>query len=128
MDQSERSPAEVYDRFFVPALFERWGGIVAHAFRAPYAYGDAEALLAWCREAGIPDAVVTRQNGTVRFPSIEVLVSTERARAWTLGGLLYDEQLGRLRAAASETLRPFETPEGGVACLMPALIVTSTWG
>ena len=63
-------------------------------------------------------------DGTVRFDSILSLVGTERACAWTLGGLLDDTQFDRLGAAAEESLQPFLTREGQVAFGMPALIIT----
>jgi hypothetical protein len=62
--------------------------------------------------------------GTVRFPSIADLVATERACAWTLGGLLDKEQFVRLLGAAERELAAFVT-DGGVAFAMPALILTS---
>lgn len=32
--KQDRSPAEVYDEFFVPALFQHWGSVVAEAAQA----------------------------------------------------------------------------------------------
>lgn len=61
----------------------------------------------------------------MRFESIAALVATERACAWTLGGLLDDAQFERLREAAEESLRPFAATDGKVEFVMPALIVTA---
>ena len=61
------------------ALERLFGKPVADAFRAPFALGDAGALRTLCAKAGLADAVVTQRQGTVRFRSIEALVSTERA-------------------------------------------------
>ena len=44
------------------------------------------------------DASVVQRQGTVRFASIDALVSTERACVWTLGGLLDDAQFERCGA------------------------------
>jgi len=106
-------------------LHRLFGQSVADAFRAPFALGDPRRLLALCDAAGIADAAVARVDGTVRFRSIDALVSTERACVWTLGGVLDDEQFDRLREAARESLRPFATTAGAVAFVMPALIVTA---
>jgi SAM-dependent methyltransferase len=109
--------AELLQRLF--------GGEVADAFRAPFSMGDPQRLRSICAHAGITDAVVSRHDGTVRFESIDALVSTERACVWTLGGLLDDSQFERLRAAAQESLEPFVATDGRVAFGMPALIVTA---
>jgi ubiquinone/menaquinone biosynthesis C-methylase UbiE len=107
-------------------LHELFGARVVDAFRAPFVMGDAQRLLALCSEAGIADAEVTRHSGTVRFASIEDLVATERACAWTLGGLLDAQQFAQLLQGAQQALKPFAGKGGGVAFDMPALIVTAT--
>jgi len=106
-------------------LHRLFGHPVADAFRAPFVLGDARELLALCSAAGIDNAAVARIDGTVRFSSIVSLVSTEKACVWTLGGLLDDAQFERLVEAAEESLRPFAAPDGTVAFVMPALIVTA---
>lgn len=105
-------------------LDDLFGREVGDAFRAPFALGDADALLAICEEAGVPDAQVLRKEGLVRFNSVEALVSTERACVWTLGGLLDDGQFQRLLKEAETALRPFETKEG-VVFDMPALVIVA---
>jgi hypothetical protein len=42
-----------------------------------------------------------------------------------LGGLLDDAQFERLLDTAEEALRPFAAPDGAIAFVMPALIVTA---
>jgi ubiquinone/menaquinone biosynthesis C-methylase UbiE len=106
-------------------LHRLFGRQVADAFRAPFALGDPQELLALCGAAGVGDAHVARADGTVRFRSIEALVATERACVWTLGGLLDEAQFERLREAGEESLRPFAAADGAVAFVMPALIVTA---
>jgi len=105
-------------------LHRLFGQQVAEAFRAPFALGDPQQLLEICAAADVA-AAVSRHDGEVRFRSIEALVSTERACAWTLGGLLDDSQFERLLAAASESLRPFVAADGTVIFDMPALVVTA---
>jgi SAM-dependent methyltransferase len=107
-------------------LHKLFGARVADAFRSPFVMGDAQRLLALCVEAGIAGAEVSRHAGTVRFASIEDLVATERACAWTLGGLLDAQQFAQLLHGARQALKPFAGEGGGVAFEMPALIVTAT--
>lgn len=66
-----------------------------------------------------------RSPGTVRFGSIDALVSTERACVWTLGGLLDDTRFGRLLSEARRVFQPFVEADGAVAFEMPALLVTA---
>jgi len=106
-------------------LHRLFGQPVADAFRAPFVLGDPKQLLSLCATAGIGNAQVTRTDGTVRFTSIQSLVSTERACVWTLGGLLDEHQFDRLLEASEESLRPFAGADGAVAFVMPALIVTA---
>jgi SAM-dependent methyltransferase len=106
-------------------LHKLFGPRVADAFRSPFVMGDAQRLLALCSEAGVAGAEVSRHAGTVRFASIENLVSAERACAWTLGGLLDAEQFAQLLHGAQQALKPFAGEGGGVAFEMPALIVTA---
>ncbi|MFZ6048583.1 methyltransferase domain-containing protein [Pseudomonas sp. CR3202] len=122
-DALEHSPgyaalAEVLQRLF--------GEKVANAFRAPFVLGDVERLLGFCDQAAVAEARVMRHDGLVRFPSIKALVSTERACAWTLGGLLDDAQFQRLQEAAKPALRPFINAEGRIEFVMPVLIVTAS--
>ena len=111
----------------VAEMLERlFGREVADSFRAPFMLGDAELLRSLCAEAGLGQVLVKRHNGTVRFTSIESLISTERACIWTLGGLLDAEQFERLLAEAERVLLPFVTTNGSVSFDMPALIITAS--
>jgi SAM-dependent methyltransferase len=121
-DALERSPgyaalAELLERLF--------GERIANAFRAPFALGDEQMLLSLCAEAGIAGASVRRHDGTVRFASINAMISTERACVMTLGGLLDDGQFAQLLDEAQSALRPFASDGGQVAFQMPALIITA---
>jgi SAM-dependent methyltransferase len=121
-DAVERSPG--YDA--LAALLQRlFGDSVADAFRAPFAIGDAAFLATLCRQAGLARAEVVSRAATVSFPSIDALVSTERACVWTLGGLLDDAQFERLLDEARRALRPFVQRDGRVAFEMPALLIVA---
>jgi hypothetical protein len=77
-------------------------------------------------DAGVADAKVQTQTGTVRFASIDAMISTERACVWTLGGMLDERQFTRLREAAQQALQRFAAGDGSVRFDCPALIVTGT--
>ncbi len=118
----ERSPGYAALAALLDRLFDRR---VGDAFRAPFALGDTAALRALCTQAGLDRAEVAQHDGTVRFASIDALVASERACAWTLGGLLDEDQFERLREGARRDLAPFVQPDGTTAFSMPALIVTA---
>jgi ubiquinone/menaquinone biosynthesis C-methylase UbiE len=121
-DAIERSPGYAS----LAALLDRlFGKHIGDAFRAPFVLGDTDALRALCTDAGIDDARIMQHIGTVRFESIDALVSTERACVWTLGGALDDRQFEHLRREAQGTLAPFVDASGMVAFEMPALLVTA---
>ncbi len=121
-DAVERSPG--YGA--LAALLQRlFGDRVAGAFRAPFAIGDAELLIGLARQAALPHADVLRRSATVRFASIDALVSTERACIWTLGGLIDDAQFDVLLREARLALTPLLQADGSVAFEMPALIVAA---
>jgi ubiquinone/menaquinone biosynthesis C-methylase UbiE len=121
-DAVENSPgyaafAELLDKLF--------GKRIGDAFRAPFALGSAQRLLELSHEGGIPDVKVVQHNGKVRFKSIAALVSSERACVWTLGGVLDEDQFGRLLQEAETALQPFVMADGSVEFNMPALIATA---
>jgi SAM-dependent methyltransferase len=102
-----------------------FGDKVAGAFRAPFAIGDADLLAALARQAALPYVEVLSRSATVRFASIDALVSTERACIWTLGGLLDVGLFERLLHEARRVLAPFVQRDGSVAFEMPALIIAT---
>jgi SAM-dependent methyltransferase len=108
---------------FSGLLRRLFGDAVADAFGAPFVMGDAGLLAAHARAAGLPGAEVVRMEGAVRFDSIAELVSTERACAWTLGGILDDDQFARLAADSETALAPFRDAAGRVRFTMPALVI-----
>lgn len=105
-------------------LQQLFGKRVADAFRAPFVLGDPQRLLSLCADVGLDDARVTRHEGTVRFASVDAMISTERACVWTLGGMLDDAQFERLLEEARRTLRPLVTADGAISFAMPALLIT----
>lgn len=118
----ERSPgygefARLLDRLF--------GRQVGDAFRAPFVLGKPDELRRIAAAAGVEGAKVEERTGTVRFSSIDDLVSTERACVWTLGGILDDDQFKRLLAESEPALQTFVGPDGTVRFEMPALILTA---
>lgn len=104
-------------------LHRLFGPEVAAAFRAPFASGDRDRLLALGHQAGLGAVTVQRHEGAVSFASISDLVAAERACAWTLGGLLDEVQFERLLAAAEESLAPFADAAGRVTFSMPSLVL-----
>ena len=117
----EESPG--YGRFAL--LLDRlFGTEVGEAFRAPFVLGRAHVLERIAREAGVDDATVEKRVGSVRFDSIDDLVSTERACAWTLGGLLDSDQFDRLMETAQKELAPYVTDDGAVEFAMPVLLLS----
>ncbi len=122
-DALERSPGYAA----LAALLDRlFGRAVGEAFRSPFALGDAAGLLDMFRKAGIAKPTVMRREGTVRFASIDALVSTERACVWTLGGLLDERQFELLLSEARLVFRPFVDARGNIAFSMPALVINAT--
>lgn len=108
------------------SLLQRlFGREVADAFRAPFMLGDPAQLLALADEAGIEGAEARQRDGTVRFASIDAMISTERACIYTLGGLLDDAQFEVLLREAKQKLQPFTDEGGKVIFSMPALILTA---
>lgn len=121
-DAVERSPGYAA----LAALLDRlFGRSVGDAFRSPFSAGDPGHLRRCAEEAGIAGAEVTRRNEAVRFATVASLIATERACAWTLGGVLDDDQFARLLREAESALAPFVGPDGAVRFDMPALILTA---
>lgn len=106
------------------ALLERlFGARVANELRAPYAMGDADALLELANSAGIADPRVVTVTGRARFPSIADWVRTD-VRGWTLADLLDDAQCDLLLREAETSLARF-VRAGGVEFAAPAHVLTA---
>jgi len=106
------------------SLLDRlFGEKVGDAFRAPFMLGDDAKLCALCAEAGVERPELLRREGTVRFASIDALLTAERA--W-LGDLLDDAQFERLRAEGARELEPFLARDRRIEFPICALIVSAT--
>lgn len=112
-------------RALTDLLQSLFGVTIADAMRPPFSLGNPVALKELFADAGVPHARVTTHAGTVRFDSIDAMISTERACVWTLGGLLNDAQFELLRKEAGSVLRPFVGANGAVTFDCPAHIVTA---
>jgi SAM-dependent methyltransferase len=76
------------------------------AFRAPFVLGDDGCRCASvCRCRDRPMRASCQRRAPCASRSIDALVSTERACAWTLGGLLDDTQFSLLRREAQGAIR-----------------------
>lgn len=87
--------------------------------------GDEDRLRALFVDAGIADLVITTRHGSVRFASIDALISAEQACVWTLGGLLDADQFALLRRPALHALAAFAARDGGIEFDMPMHLVTA---
>jgi SAM-dependent methyltransferase len=121
-DSLDRTPGYTA---MVALLRRLFGDEVAGALDAPFILGDRQLLSSLFAEAGIPEAEVTTQVGTARFPSIESWIYTE-IRGFTLADVLDDEQFELLLREAASALRPFVTADATVAFNAPAHIVLAT--
>lgn len=122
-DRLNRSPGYAALAALVHRLF---GDRIADAMRAPYVLGDAEVLHGIFADAGIPNVRITTREGTVRFPSVQALILTERACAGNLGRLLDATQFDRLQKEVDEVLRPFVLRDGSIRFAAPAHLVRAT--
>lgn len=111
---------------FARVLDDLFGREIGDAFRTPFVLGNVTELLHIASEAGIEGAHVERRTLRVSFASIDDMISTERACAWTLGGLLSDEQFELLKEACETTIKPFTGDTGSVQFDMPGLILCFT--
>lgn len=107
------------------SLMQRlFGDQFTEAFGGPFVLGDPKVLASLFAEAGISNAQITTQTGTVRFPSIDAWLHTE-IKGWILADQVTDAQFDRLLKESGEVLQPFVTSEGTVAFPSPAHIVTA---
>jgi SAM-dependent methyltransferase len=109
---------------FADLIGRLFGEAVREGFARPFALGDAARLDAYASDAGL-SAETRLWPGEVQFATIGDLVSTERACAWTLGGLLDEDQFRRLSAEAEAVMAPWRRPDGTCVFEMPALVVSA---
>jgi ubiquinone/menaquinone biosynthesis C-methylase UbiE len=121
-DRLETSPGYAAMAALLQRLF---GERTAAALQAPFALGDQGELRSLFAAAGMPDVRITTEQGTARFPSLESWVHTD-VKGWTLADLIDDAQYQQLLGAAQTGLKRFARPDGTVAFVAPAHIVTAT--
>jgi SAM-dependent methyltransferase len=120
-DSLDHSPGYAAMAGLLQRLF---GDQVAGALHPPFALGDVQVLRSLFADAGIPDAQITTQEGSARFPSIKSWIYTD-IKGWTLADMLDDDQFDRLLQEAERALQRFTTAEGTVVFSAPAHIVTA---
>ena len=100
-----------------------FGDQFSEAFGGPFVLGDTNVLASIFTDAGIANAEIASQTGTVRFPSIDAWLHTE-IKGWVLADQVTDAQFDRLLKESRQVLQPFVTSDGTVAFPSPAHIVT----
>ncbi len=72
----------------------------------------------------LPDATVTRHQGSAHFDSLDAWVHTD-VRGWTLADMITDDQYEQLLASAKTELAHVVDDGGRVRFAAPALIATA---
>lgn len=109
-------------------VIERLAGQAAgDALRAPFVLGDTDLLAAIFAEAGIPEATVTTEVGTGRFPDIRTMLEAD-VRGWlpVAGIEIGEPTIAEILRAGQRELAGFVVADGSVAFASPAHIVTAT--
>ncbi len=102
---------------------ELFGSDAADAVRAPFRFGDAEAL-ADIAANGLREPTVTRHRGVARFESLEAWLHTE-IRGWTLADAIDDHGFAELLDAAHKHLADL-AESNGVTFDVSALVVSGS--
>lgn len=108
------------------ALLARLAGRqAADALRAPFAFGEREALVGLFAEAGFASIEATTVRGQARFPSVRVMVEAD-LRGWlpVMGVVLPEAQIAQILAEAERALAPYLAPGGTAVFDTSAHIVT----
>lgn len=105
-------------------LRDMFGDRVLEACNAPFNLGDVDLLRSILSEAGLADARIETQAGTVHFPSIEAWVHTD-VKGWTLADMIDDTQYRALQDRACVEMKSFQKRDGTVAFQSSAHIVTA---
>lgn len=105
-------------------LRRHYGPEVVEEFLAPHVLGSPERLAELFAEAGVGGATVTRQEGTMRFPSLRDWLKVE-VQEFLLGDRMDEAAFEGLLAESKQMLRPFVTPEGMVVSPAPGYIVSA---
>ncbi len=122
-DAIDRSPGFSVATELLHRLF---GEEVARGMREPFQDGDPDYLKAICDDAGLRNAEITRATGAGRFDTPSDFMKVEGSCAWTLGGLLNDEQLNQLYKESNQAFKPFQHSDGSIMIETPSLIIQAT--
>jgi SAM-dependent methyltransferase len=108
------------------ALLQRlFGDKVADTLRPPFVLGDPQLLQSLFTTAGIPNARITRHEGTARFPSIRSWMYAD-VKGWTMAEMIDDTQFEQLCREAEQLLQRYVAADGAVAFRKNAYIITAT--
>lgn len=89
-------------------LYRLFGEEIAKGMREPFQDGDPDYLKKVCDEAGLRNAEIVSATGAGRFDTPADFMKVEGSCAWTLGGLLNDEQLNLLYEESNQAFKPFQ--------------------
>ena len=106
-------------------LSDLFGPDAAESLRGPFAMGDSALIVELFDQAGFRGPAVSRERGTVTFPSMNAWMFTE-IRGWTLAGTIDDRGFDRLTAEADARLGQFRQADGRVQFPITALVATAT--
>jgi len=109
-------------------LHRLFGEEAAEGMRAPFQSGNPQYLREVCDAAGLHHAEIFTVTGAGRFDTPEDFMKVEGSCAWSLGGLLNEEQLELLYEEANTAFRPFQNDDGSVTIDTPCLIIQATAG
>lgn len=101
-----------------------YGQETGDAMRSPFVLGDRELIRKLFADAGAHNIDVTRQVGTMRFPSLRAWLTTE-IRGWILADRLDDAQFEQLVSEVEPIIAPYLQADGSVALRAPAFIITA---
>ena len=124
-DAIDHSPGFSVAAELLHRLFDE---VVAEGMRSPFQSGNPEHLREVCDAAGLHHADIVTVNGAGRFDSPAAFMKVEGACAWSIGGLLDDQQLELLYKEADQAFRPFQNEDGSITINTPCLILQASAG
>ena len=122
-DAIDRSPGFSVATELLHRLF---GEEIAQGMREPFQAGDPDFLEKICNEAGLRNAEIVSATGAGWFDTPSDFMKVEGSCAWTLGGLLDDEQLNKLYEESNEAFKTFQHSDRSITIDTPCLIIQAT--
>ncbi len=119
-DAIDRSPGFSVATELLHRLF---GEEIVRGMREPFKDGDPDYLRKVCDEAGLQNAEIISATGAGRFNAPADFMKVEGSCAWTLGGLLSEEQLNLLYEESNQAFKPFQQDDGSITINTPCLII-----